>query len=77
MHVHGFFLLSYVKERPVFCAKRGSLCLCCEGQCFDKFRCLQLAFFIPSDESCRLSEIPGVGITKCGHIDRKDLDTDQ
>ena len=28
-----------------------------------------------SEESRQLSVIPDVGITKCGHIERKDLDT--
>ena len=29
--------------------------------------------FTQSEESRQLSVIPGVGITKCGHIERKDL----
>ena len=28
-----------------------------------------------SGSSRQLSVIPGVGITRCGHIERKDLDT--
>ena len=31
--------------------------------------------FTQSEESSQLSEIPGVGIMRCGHIERKDLDT--
>ena len=30
---------------------------------------------LKSEESRQLSVILGVGITKCGHIERKDLDT--
>ena len=30
---------------------------------------------LKSEESHQLSAIPGVGITRCGHIERKDLDT--
>ena len=28
-----------------------------------------------SEESRQLSVIPGIGITRCGHIERKDQDT--
>ena len=31
--------------------------------------------FTQSEESRKLSVIPGVGITRCGHIERKDQDT--
>ena len=31
--------------------------------------------FTKSEESHQLSAIPGVGITRCGHIERKDQDT--
>ena len=30
-----------------------------------------------SKESCWFSVVPGVGITRSGHIERKDLDTGQ
>ena len=31
--------------------------------------------FTKIEESRQLSVIPGAGITRCGHIERKDLDT--
>ena len=30
---------------------------------------------VQSGESCQLSLIPGVGMTRCGRIEKKDLDT--
>ena len=35
----------------------------------------QAKHILRSEESRQLSVIPGVGITRCGHIERKDIDT--
>ena len=33
--------------------------------------------FTQSEESCQLSVIPSIGITRCGHIERKNEDIER